>query len=280
MFDLSQPCVMGIVNVTPDSFSDGGCFIDPDRAVERALVMAEEGASIIDVGGESTRPGAQTISTQQEIDRVLPVIEALAGETDVLISIDTSKADVMRMAVNAGAGMINDVRALRGDGALQACADLNVPVCLVHMRGLPRTMQQSPDYPDGVVSEINAFFTKRIEQAVKAGISHTNICIDPGFGFGKTLQHNYQLLRGLEGFSIHEAPLLVGISRKSMIGNLSGLPIEERLPGSLSAAVIAAIKGANIFRVHDVKSTVEALEVVDAMRHADDLGEREQGKHQ
>ncbi len=271
MFDLSQPCAMGIVNVTPDSFSDGGCFIHPDRAVERALDMVEQGASIVDVGGESTRPGAQAISVQQEVDRVLPVIEVLTGEINVPVSIDTSKAEVMRMAVSAGAEMINDVRALREDGALQACADLNVPVCLVHMQGLPRTMQQFPDYPDGVISELNIFFTKHIERAVEAGVSRDNVFIDPGFGFGKTLQHNYQLLRGLEDFSIHEVPVLVGISRKSMIGNLLDLPVEERLPGSLSAVVIAAMKGANIFRVHDVKATVEALKVVDAMHHADEL---------
>ena len=263
---------MGILNVTPDSFSDGGRFINADRAVEQALNMVAEGASIIDVGGESTRPGAKAVSVQQEIDRVLPVIEVLANETAVPISIDTSKADVMRMAVNAGAAMINDVRALQEKGALQSCADLNVPVCLMHMQGSPHTMQRSPRYPNGVVSEINTFFSRRIRQAVEAGISRDHICIDPGFGFGKTLRHNYQLLRNLEDFSIHEAPVLVGISHKSMIGNLSGLPVTERLPGSLSAAVIAAMKGAGILRVHDVRATVEALQVVDAVRHADEPG--------
>ncbi len=270
---------MGILNVTPDSFSDGGRFVNLDRAIERALNMVEEGASIIDVGGESTRPDAKAVSVQQEVDRVLPVIEILAGKIKVPISIDTSKAGVMRMAVNAGADMINDVRALQEDGALQSCADLNVPVCLVHMQGLPRTMQHSPGYPDGVVSEINAFFTKRIEQTAKAGILHDNVCIDPGFGFGKTLQHNCQLLQSLEDFSIHKVPVLVGISRKSMIGSLLDLPVEDRLSGSLSAVVIAAMKGADIFRVHDVKATVEALKIVDAIRHADDLEGWKQGKH-
>ena len=268
--NLPRPGVMGILNITPDSFSDGGQFLHPDRAVERALEMIEQGAAIIDTGGESTRPGAEAVSVQQEADRVLPVIETLAGATKTPISIDTSKPAVMRMAVSAGAAMINDVRALREPGALPACAELNVPVCLMHMQGRPRTMQQSPAYPDGIINEINAFFSDRIEQATKAGIAHHNICLDPGFGFGKTLRHNYQLLNGLPSLLQHKAPIMVGISRKSMIGRLLNLPVQQRLPGSLSAAVIAVMQGADIIRTHDVKSTLEALQIIHAMRRAHD----------
>jgi dihydropteroate synthase len=263
--DLSRPLVMGILNVTPDSFSDGGDFISPDAALERARQMVGEGADIIDVGGESTRPGAAPVSLEQELDRVIPVIEAISRELPVPVSIDTSKAGVMSGAVSAGAGLINDVAALRGEGALEVAAKSGVPVCLMHMQGGPRTMQESPEYQD-VVSDIRQFLGERIKACQAAGISRDRIVLDPGFGFGKTLGHNLELLRRLEEFSDIGLPLLVGISRKSMIGALLGdVPVTERLYGSLAAAVLAVERGAGILRVHDVKPTVDAIRVAQAV---------------
>lgn len=264
MFDFSRPRVMGILNVTPDSFSDGGCFVDVDKAVAQALAMQEEGAEMIDVGGESTRPGAAAITVDEELSRVIPVIEQLSEQLSVPISIDSSKPMVMRKAVNAGASMVNDVRALRQEDALATVAELGVPVCLMHMQGEPGIMQASPDYPIGVVAEVKQFLEDRIEKAVAAGISRKNILIDPGFGFGKTLQQNYLLLKELPRLSELGMPILVGLSRKSMIGNLLDVDVDERLPGSLAGAVIAAIHGASIIRVHDVKETVQVLAVVKA----------------
>lgn len=263
--DLSRPLVMGILNVTPDSFSDGGDFISPDAALERARQMVGEGADIIDVGGESTRPGAAPVSLEQELERVIPVIEAISRELPVPVSIDTSKAGVMSGAVSAGAGLINDVAALRGEGALEVAAKSGVPVCLMHMQGGPRTMQESPEYQD-VVSDIRQFLVERIKACQAAGISRDRIVLDPGFGFGKTLGHNLELLRRLEEFSDIGLPLLVGISRKSMIGALLGdVPVTERLYGSLAAAVLAVERGAGILRVHDVKPTVDAIRVAQAV---------------
>jgi dihydropteroate synthase len=263
--DLSRPLVMGILNVTPDSFSDGGDFISPDAALERARQMVGEGADIIDVGGESTRPGAAPVSLEQELERVIPVIEAISRELPVPVSIDTSKAGVMSGAVSAGAGLINDVAALRGEGALEVAAKSGVPVCLMHMQGGPRTMQESPEYQD-VVSDIRQFLGERIKACQAAGISRDRIVLDPGFGFGKTLGHNLELLRRLEEFSDIGLPLLVGISRKSMIGALLGdVPVTERLYGSLAAAVLAVERGAGILRVHDVKPTVDAIRVAQAV---------------
>ncbi|MES9852707.1 MAG: dihydropteroate synthase [Candidatus Thiodiazotropha sp. L084R] len=266
--DLSQPQVMGILNLTPDSFSDGGQFIAHNVALAYALRMVDDGAAIIDVGGESTRPGAQPVSAEEEMDRVIPLIEALAGEVSVPISVDTSKPQVMREAISAGAGMINDVMALREPGALSAAAEGGVPVCLMHMQGEPRTMQQSPEYGD-VVAEVIEFLQKRVDACEAAGIAHDNLVIDPGFGFGKSVSHNFELLNKLELLEDLALPILVGISRKSMIGAILGdRPVEERLYGSLGAAVVAAMKGSAILRVHDVRATTDALAIVSALRTA------------
>jgi len=256
--DLSRPAVMGILNITPDSFSDGGNFLSRHNAVTQALRMAQEGADIIDVGGESTRPGAQSVTVQEELDRVLPVIEALHASVSLPLSIDTSKPEVMRAAVSAGAGLINDVRALREPGALEAAAATGVPVCLMHMRGEPRTMQADPHYDD-VAAEVADFLRERMQAASVAGIPANRILIDPGFGFGKTLVHNLELLRGLRKLTSLGAPVLAGLSRKSMIGQALGLSIENRLHASVVLAVFAVQNGASIVRVHDVGPTVEAL---------------------
>ncbi len=266
--DLSQPRVMGVLNVTSESFSDGGRFLSLDRALDHAHRMHEEGADIIDVGGESTRPGATPISEQQELDRVLPVVEGLSNSISIPISIDTSKPAVMRAAVRAGAGLVNDVYALRAAGALQVISQLQVPVCLMHMQGKPRTMQRQPRYQD-VVSEVKSFLCSRVECCLNEGISRHAILLDPGFGFGKTLEHNLSLLRELVSFTELGYPLVVGLSRKSMFGALLGLSVGERLNASVSAAVIAALRGASIMRVHDVRATVEALAVVQAVMRDD-----------
>ncbi len=268
--DLSHPVVMGILNVTPDSFSDGGAYADIPVAVERALQMVEEGAHLIDVGGESTRPGASPVDAETEIARVVPVIEAIRAECPVTISIDTSKPEVMRAAVGAGAGFINDVRALREPGALEAAVALGVPVCLMHMLGQPRTMQLAPAYQD-VVTEVIEFLRNQAEAAENAGLSRANLVFDPGFGFGKTLRHNLQILNSLERFTELGSPVLVGISRKSMIGAIVDQPVEARTSGSIAAAVICALKGASIIRAHDVGPTVEALRVVQAVTEKSDI---------
>ncbi|MCG8040314.1 MAG: dihydropteroate synthase [Candidatus Thiodiazotropha taylori] len=267
--DLSQPRVMGILNLTPDSFSDGGRFTARDAAIRHALQMIEEGAAMVDIGGESTRPGAQPVTAQQEMDRVIPLIEALAGEIEVPISVDTSKAEVMREAVSAGAGMINDVMALRDSGALQAAAEAAVPVCLMHMQGEPRTMQCNPHYDD-VVEDVKTFLQQRLDACLASGIPQDRLIVDPGFGFGKTLSHNLALLDNLQDLEQLGVPVLVGISRKSMIGTLLGdRAVEERLYGSLAAAVMAAMKGSAILRVHDVRATADALKIVSAVQAVD-----------
>ncbi|MGD8556385.1 MAG: dihydropteroate synthase [Chromatiales bacterium] len=264
--DLSSPVVMGILNLTPDSFSDGGRFNDCDSAVRHALAMVNAGAAIIDIGGESTRPGAQAVTVQQELDRVMPVVEAVVAELPVPLSVDTSKPAVMRAAITAGAGMINDVMALRAKGAIEAVRDASdVALCLMHMQGEPRTMQTNPQYGD-VVSEVRDFLLDRASVCEKAGIASSRILLDPGFGFGKTLEHNLVLLKNIGQLAGEGYPLLVGISRKSMIGQLLGdAPVDRRLHGSVSAAVIAAMQGANILRVHDVRETVDALKIVEAL---------------
>jgi dihydropteroate synthase len=261
---LDSPVVMGILNVTPDSFSDGGRFMGREAAVSRALDMQQAGAAIIDVGGESTRPGAAPVSVEEELARVLPVIEALHAELDIPLSVDTSKPEVMREAVAAGAGMINDIYALQADGAVQAAAELGVPVCLMHMQGEPRTMQQAPVYSD-VVEEVKAFLLERLGSCRKAGIPEHRILLDPGFGFGKTLEHNLALLRNMAEFAGMGAGVLAGLSRKSMLGVLAGREADERMAASITAAALAVERGAVIVRVHDVAETVDALSIVNAV---------------
>ncbi|HUN27549.1 MAG TPA: dihydropteroate synthase [Steroidobacteraceae bacterium] len=263
--DLSAPLVMGVLNVTPDSFFDGGRFVDPERAVEHAQGMVEAGAALIDVGGESTRPGADPVSVAEELDRVIPVVERLAGDARVVISVDTSKPEIIRAAVAAGAGLINDVRALLVPGALEAVAASGCAVCLMHMRGEPAGMQQSPSYGD-VVGEVQGFLGERVAAARAAGIPTERIAIDPGFGFGKTLAHNLELLRGLPRLAGTGLPLLVGFSRKSSVGALTGRAPGERLPGSLALATLAVFLGAHIVRAHDVAATLDAIRVAAAVR--------------
>lgn len=261
---LDRPRIMGVLNLTPDSFSDGGQRLDADAALSHALRMVEEGADIIDVGGESTRPGAVPISAQEEIDRVLPLIERLAAASPVPISIDTSRPEVMRAAVGAGAGLINDVRALRVDGALDAVASLGVPVCLMHMQGEPQSMQESPQYDD-VVAEVQRFLADRVFTCELAGIPRARLLVDPGFGFGKTLEHNAALMGALPGLAKDLPPLVVGVSRKSMIGAITGRELPDRTVGSVVAAVLAAQRGARILRVHDVAATRDGLAVLAAL---------------
>jgi len=262
---LERPLLMGVLNVTPDSFSDGGLYGALDKALQRAREMVAEGADIIDIGGESTRPGAPAVSVQEELDRVLPVVEAVTRELPTVVSIDTSKPEVMQAALRAGAGMINDVRALQAPGALAIAAAGQASVCLMHMQGKPATMQVEPHY-EAVVAEVKAFLAGRISACEAAGIHRDRILIDPGFGFGKTLEHNLLLLKHLGQFRQLGAALLVGLSRKSMIGKLlNNAPPGERLYGSLAAAVIAAWQGAQILRVHDVGATAQALQVCAAV---------------
>jgi dihydropteroate synthase len=262
--DLSAPVVMGVLNVTPDSFSDGGRFFGVDAAVEQGVRMAAEGAALIDVGGESTRPGAQAVSPQEELRRVLPVIERLRAAVNAVISVDTSKPEVMRAAAAAGAGLINDVRALREPGALAAAAATGCAVSLMHMQGEPRTMQLAPHYTD-VVSEVRAFLSARAAACRGAGIATERLLVDPGFGFGKNLEHNLTLLRRLPELAADGLPLLVGLSRKSMLGTLTQRQPSERVYGSVALAVIAALHGARIIRAHDVAPTVDALKVTAAV---------------
>lgn len=266
--DVAQ--VMGILNVTPDSFSDGGQLYQHDRLDLSALLfkaeaMVEAGASLLDVGGESTRPGAASVSEQQELDRVIPAIEALARKLDVVVSVDTSSPAVMVEAAKVGAGLINDVRALSREGALVAAVATGLPVCLMHMQGQPETMQQTPDYQD-VVAEVADFLRQRIRCCVAAGLAADRLLIDPGFGFGKTLPHNLQLLDRLQQLQQLNAPMLVGVSRKSMIGAVLNRPVDERLYGSLAAAVLALTQGAWIVRVHDVAATQDVVAIYQAVR--------------
>jgi dihydropteroate synthase len=256
---------MGILNVTPDSFSDGGRHYQRQAAIAAGLRMVDEGAAIIDVGGESTRPGATEVGAQQEIDRVVPVIEALASRADVVLSVDTSKADVITAALRAGAHLVNDVRALRMTGALAAAAAQDTAVCVMHMQGEPATMQVAPRYDD-VVAEVREFLRERVDTCLAAGIARDSICIDPGIGFGKTFQHNLDLLRNLRSFTELGYPLLIGVSRKGVIGMMTGRPASERVVGSAVAAAFAVQAGAAIIRAHDVAATVDAVRVAVALR--------------
>jgi len=258
---------MGVLNVTPDSFSDGGKFVRLDAAVERGVQMAEEGAAIIDVGGESTRPGAQPVGLDEELRRVVPVIARLRSRTQAILSVDTSKPEVMHAAAAAGAAIINDVRALREPGALQAAVMSGCGVCLMHMLGDPRTMQEAPSYQD-VVTEVRHFLEQRVDACRSAGLPAERIVLDPGFGFGKAPAHNLELLRRLREISVNGLPILAGLSRKSLVGTLTGRPPDERIHGSVATAVIAALNGARILRVHDVAATVDALNVVAAVENS------------
>ncbi len=264
LLHLSSPLIMGIVNITPDSFSDGGRFLQRDRAIKHARQLIGEGADMIDLGGESTRPGAAEVGLQEECDRVLPVLEALLAD-GVPISIDTQKAAVMREAISLGAAMINDVNALQAPGAISACADSNVHVCLMHRQGAPRTMQQAPQYQD-VLSEVHDFLLARADACIAAGVAKECIVIDPGFGFGKTVQHNFRLLNELRYFTESGYAVLAGFSRKSSLGAVTGRDADDRLAASLAVALIAIQNGAKIIRVHDVKETVDVLKVWQAVR--------------
>jgi dihydropteroate synthase len=265
---LDVPAVMGILNVTPDSFSDGGRFVGRDAALRRAEALARDGAAIIDVGGESTRPGAAAVSEQEELDRVIPVIAAVAAAVDVPLSIDTSKPVVMREAIRAGAAMINDIRALREKGALRAAAELQRPVCLMHMQGQPRTMQRQPVYGN-VVQVVAEFLDERVRACIAAGLPADRIIVDPGFGFGKTPRHNIELLSNLRQLGSLGQPILVGLSRKATLGELTGRDVGERMPASIAAAVLAVVAGAAIIRAHDVRETVDALRVTAAVMERD-----------
>jgi len=262
--NLNRPHVMGIVNVTPDSFSDGGKYSSTDLAVEHGLALIAEGADILDIGGESTRPGAPPVSLDEELRRVMPVIEALAAVSTVPLSIDTYKPEVMRSAIAAGVDIVNDVRALQEDGAVEIVAKSDVGVCLMHMQGMPQTMQLAPSYQD-VVSEVVHFLSDRMHVVTSAGIAIDRIVLDPGFGFGKTTAHNIALIQHLTEIDAIGRPLLVGLSRKSVLGKIAGGDEQQRLHAGLAASVISAMKGAKIVRVHDVKATVDALKIVTAV---------------
>jgi dihydropteroate synthase len=267
--NLTEPRVMGVVNVTPDSFSDGGRFLSLDAALNQAELMVTQGAALIDVGGESTRPGAEPVSLQQELDRVCPVVEALSGALDVIISVDTSAPQVMAETIRLGAGLINDVRAFSHPDAFQVVANKDVAICLMHMRGTPKTMQEKPEY-ESVLTEVLAFLDGRIKQAALAGIDPDRIIVDPGFGFGKSLDHNLQLLANVREISNLGCPVLVGMSRKSMLGLILDKPVDQRKYGGIAAATIAALGGAAIIRTHDVLATVDAMKIVTAVTNSRD----------
>lgn len=267
LLDLTSPKIMGILNFTPDSFSDSGKFFSLDKALFQVEKMLNDGAEIIDIGGESTRPNAPIVSLEDELQRVVPLVDAVRKRFDCLISVDTSKAEVMRQATQAGADIINDVRALQEPNALETAAELGLPVCLMHMQGDPQTMQQNPDYDD-VIEEVSDFLNQRIFACLSAGIPKAHLILDVGFGFGKTVQHNYQLLKHLNLFAESGYPVLAGLSRKSMIGAVLDKPVDQRLIGSVAGALLCVQNGAKIVRVHDVAETAEALKIWRAMRDA------------
>lgn len=267
VLDLSRAHVMGILNATPDSFSDGGRDATLAAALQRALAMVADGASIIDIGGESTRSGAAAVSVQQELDRVAPLVELIAAESDVIISVDTSTPAVITETARLGAGLINDVRSLQREGALTAAAATGLPVCLMHMRGEPQTMQDAPHYED-VAAEVMLFLQQRMAACAQVGIAPERIVLDPGFGFAKNLQHNYELFQRLPELWQLQRPLLIGVSRKSMVGNVVHKPVDQRLSGSLALAVMALERGAKILRVHDVAETMDVLKIFNAVQSA------------
>ena len=268
LLDLSTPQIMGILNFTPDSFSDSGQFFSLDKALFQTEKMLSEGASIIDVGGESTRPNAAVVTLEEELERVVPVVEAIHNRFDCLISVDSSKAEVFKQAAKVGMDIINDIRALTEPNALETAAELSLPVCLMHMQGNPQTMQNKPEYDD-VLEEVADFLNQRIFACISAGIPKEHIILDPGFGFGKTVQHNYQLLKHLKAFVDSGFPVLAGLSRKSMIGAVLDKPVEQRVSGSVAAALLAAQNGAKVLRVHDVAETADALKIWQAMLDSD-----------
>jgi dihydropteroate synthase len=273
----SQPLLMGILNVTPDSFSDGGNYLHLDRAVKHAERLLAAGADLIDIGGESSQPGAFPVSLDEELDRVIPVIQRLRQISDVCLSVDTTKAEVMREAISNGAGLINDISALKGASSLAVAAELQVPVCLMHMQGTPLTMQVSPHYQLDIITEINAFFKERIERCIAGGIKREHLILDPGFGFGKTVQHNLQIVKYLEQFKAHHLPIMLGVSRKSTVGAVLNKPVNDRLIGSVTLSAIAALNGAAIIRTHDVDETGQALQIATAILQADNK-ELKEGK--
>ncbi|MEX5529313.1 dihydropteroate synthase [Pseudomonas syringae] len=268
VLDLAHTHVMGILNATPDSFSDGGRYSQLDAALRHAEAMVQAGATLIDVGGESTRPGARPVSASEEVERVAPLVEVIARELDVIISVDTSTPEVMLATAGLGVGLINDVRALQRPGALEAAASTGLPVCLMHMLGEPGTMQNDPHYDD-LVGEVCAFLAERMKQCVAAGIGQQQIILDPGFGFAKTLEHNLSLFKHMEALHALGRPLLVGVSRKSMIGAVLGRPVDQRLSGGLALAVLAMAKGARILRVHDVAETADVVRMIAAVEAAE-----------
>ena len=265
MFYLRKPLIMGVLNSTPNSFSDGGLFLNTDHACLRAQDMIAQGADIIDIGGESSQPGVAPVSSAEELSRVIPLIERIRATSDICISIDTYKPEVMEAAVTAGANIINDIRALTSDGALAMAAQLNVPVCLMHMKGTPESMQNGPYYAKDVVDEINEFFTQRVNACLQAGISPQNLILDPGFGFGKTVSHNLNLVKRLSEFQQHKLPLMIGVSRKSTIGALLAKSVESRLTGGVAMALFAALQGVSIIRTHDVDETNQTLQIIQAI---------------
>ena len=270
--NLETPAVMGVLNITPDSFSDGGRYLEAGAAIDRGLEMIEEGATFIDVGGESTRPGAEPVCAREQIERVLPVIDALAGQRQAVVSVDSGEAEVIRAATDAGAALVNDVYALRRPGALEAAAATDAAVCLMHMQGSPGTMQEAPAYPD-VVADVAAFLSARTRECLAAGVSRERLVVDPGFGFGKTDDHNLRLLAHLDRIVELGFPVMVGLSRKSTLGRLTGRPPPERTAAGIAAAVMAVERGARIVRTHDVAETVDALTIAACARRAVDLGD-------
>ena len=268
MMYRQKPLIMGVLNATPDSFSDGGRFLKRQDAAIRVERMIAEGADIIDVGGESSRPGATEVSCAEELARVLPVIECIRAISDICISIDTQKADVMKAAVLAGASFINDIHALQGRGALSVASQLDVPVCIMHMQGLPGFMQANPHYANSIIDEINHFFEQRIQACVDAGISRERLILDPGFGFGKSVEHNLSLMNGMAAFQRHGLPLLLGVSRKSTLGAITHASVGARGPAGIASAVFAALQGVRIIRTHDVGETNQALQMLDAIVRA------------
>ena len=268
---FQSPLIMGIVNVTPDSFSDGGYCMDAQQALSHARKLMVAGADVLDIGGESSRPGAQPVIVDEELSRVIPVIELIRHESSICISIDTSKPVVMRAAVAAGANIINDITALQYEDALATAAELAVPVCLMHMQGTPKTMQDAPSYPQGVVQAVNDFFSFQITRCLQAGIQREHLILDPGFGFGKSVAHNLQLLNQLHAFTKHQLPLLLGVSRKSTLGSVLNKPVDARVMGGIAVAVWASLQGIAMLRTHDVDETKQALLMIEAVRNESDL---------